>query len=750
MPAEPMTTMMSAATGPVPLREVRIDALADGCLFEVAVEQRYANAESSAIEAVYTFPLPLQAVLLGFELQIGERRLKGVVQPKRDAAERYEDAVAAGDSAALLEEARPGLYAVSVGNLRPGEEAVVRFRYAQLLDFEQGRVRLCIPTAVAPRYGAPMRAVAVHQVPVTDPRASYPCSLTMRLRGALARAQVHSPTHRLVTQLEDGGLRLVTPGGCVLDRDLVVLIEGLSAQAQGVVARDGEGYVALASMTVPARPSQVRTPRAVKLLVDCSGSMDGNGIGQARDALSAAVGSLSREDRVSLTCFGTAPRHLTAGLESAAPAGLQRLDGAIRGLRANLGGTEMQAAVVATLEIPVPGECRADILMITDGEIWEIDALVERLASSQHRLFVIAVGASPAEELARRVVAITGGACEFVTPDEDMGGAVARLLAKMASTEMTIEAIRWPGATVWTTGPGRTLYAGDTVHLLAGFAAPPSTQLQVVFAGADGKLCELPLVVAAEDTLARVAAARRLAGLQRPAATTLATQYQLVTQYTSCAVVLERPDADLAQGLPELRRVPQMLDESCGRSAALRPRGVAAGPPPAGAAERVYGDYSAPAMLRTAPRCPPAPQGAPPTRTGDWDATTLAAPTVPAGGKRIARLLAERADRGEALPATLLDLAALGVEDTVLARLRELVAAGEAEADVVAAWLAHVALQSRDELPPRLVARLQRSADRELTRRVALALTEVAAPPGGHRASLVQRAKALLRGVGKP
>jgi hypothetical protein len=38
---------------------------------EVAVEQSYCNPRDTNIEAVYSFPLPLGAVLLGLEVEIG-------------------------------------------------------------------------------------------------------------------------------------------------------------------------------------------------------------------------------------------------------------------------------------------------------------------------------------------------------------------------------------------------------------------------------------------------------------------------------------------------------------------------------------------------------------------------------------------------------------------------------------------------------------------------------------------------------
>jgi Ca-activated chloride channel family protein len=84
---------------------------------EVEVKQVYRNDEATNIEAVYTFPLPLDAVLLHLEVTIGERVLRGTVVEKKAAEEQYENAIADGDSAVMLEEGR--LYTMNVGNVMP-------------------------------------------------------------------------------------------------------------------------------------------------------------------------------------------------------------------------------------------------------------------------------------------------------------------------------------------------------------------------------------------------------------------------------------------------------------------------------------------------------------------------------------------------------------------------------------------------------------------------------------------------------
>ena len=66
------------------------------------MSQTYRNDEQVNIEAVYTFPLPLDAVLLDLQVEIGGRILKGVVVEKKAAEEAKkatEEAKKAADEA---------------------------------------------------------------------------------------------------------------------------------------------------------------------------------------------------------------------------------------------------------------------------------------------------------------------------------------------------------------------------------------------------------------------------------------------------------------------------------------------------------------------------------------------------------------------------------------------------------------------------------------------------------------------------
>jgi len=425
----------------VPLQGVRARGAVNGLLFELDVTQRYRNESPTNIEVVYTFPLPHGAVLLDVEVRLGEKTLVGVVVEKRAATTRYEDAIEAGDTAVLLEQAANGLCAMSLGNLMAGESASIRYRYAQLLRFEQGSVRLAIATVIAPRYGdAHAAGLECHQVPQHDLVVAYPFELSVRLDGVIAQGRIMSPSHAIATKQEGDGVEVALAKTSVLDRDFVLTIDGLAQRSLAVVARDGDGCVALASFCAEMPSSAPELPLTLKLLVDCSGSMGGDSMAAARRALHRILAGLHPADRFTLSRFGGSVVHDVATPCAAAPAAIRRAADGVAKIDANLGGTEMAAALRAVFALGRPAES-ADVLLITDGEIWNAEDLIAEARRARQRIFVVGIGAAPAEGVLRRLAEATQGACEFVAPGEEAEAGIVRMFGRLRGSA---DRARWP------------------------------------------------------------------------------------------------------------------------------------------------------------------------------------------------------------------------------------------------------------------------------------------------------------------
>ena len=666
-----MTSIQTAALEAVhgeaaTLEGVEIHAGIDDLMSVVNVRQRYRNRGRRHIEAVYSFPLPLEGVLLDFQVELGDRRLSGTVVERFDAERRYEDAVTDGDAAVLLEQPQPGIHTASVGNLAPGETATVRFRYGLLLRWNADRVGLVIPTTIAPRYGDPASGgLAPHQEPVYGVGAGPSFKVKVAVRGVLRQASWASPSHDVAVTPEGRQTTIALARPAAMDRDLVLEARSTAASAsQALVARDDEGWVALASFR-PEMPDAISEPgrRNVKIVVDCSGSMAGDSIAQVRIAGERILDSLRPGDRFDIVAFGSGQRVLFGRETPATAANVARARRFVRGLDADMGGTEIEAALEVAYGIGGEGGMRRDLLLITDGEVWNSDAAIERARASDHRIFTVGVGSSVAEPFVRALAEATGGACELVAPRADMGERIHRHFQRIGATPVRAAHLRWPAPVRQVVpDPLPPPFPGDTMHLFGSFTERPRGDVVLEMELVDGRTVSQRMEIgmevdaapaedetaAAQSDLARLGAARRLAAVaDRAQATALAVRYQLMSEWTNYLVVHVRETADKADGLPDLVKVPQVLAAgwhgigTVHEPVALfraEPRSVASmrleSPAPTGEASSFHRSRSADFLYDA----PPAP-----------------APEAPAGTEAMAALSAspEGGDRQAATPADL-------------------------------------------------------------------------------------------------
>lgn len=264
----------------VPLEGVSISAEVRDCLASVVVSQRYANREAQPVEAVYVFPLDERAAVCGFEAVVGGAHVVGEVKEREQAFAEYDDALAAGHGAYLLDEERPDVFTASIGNVEPGQEVLVRIRYVTELDATADEVRFVLPTTVSPRYAPAEDRKGVGRTPaeaVNPPLAwsvPYGLELDLSLEMPSDIRAVESPTHPLSVEVEGRRARVrLGERLTALDRDLMVaarLREPLTAP-RVVVERGKGGRTAVALTFVPGFEASAESPSEVVFVVDRAG-----------------------------------------------------------------------------------------------------------------------------------------------------------------------------------------------------------------------------------------------------------------------------------------------------------------------------------------------------------------------------------------------------------------------------------------------------------------------------------------------
>lgn len=570
--------------GRVALEQVAVEGRLVDLLAEVSLTQTYRNVETVNIEAVYTFPLPLYSVLLDLTVKLGDRELRGVISERQQATRTYEEAITDGNRAVLLEQVAPGLYTLNVGNLLPGEAAVITVRYGQLQRWTGDTLRFVLPTTVAPRYGDPATAgLAPHQTPDYSLLDDLHYTLRLSIDGALATSLIESPTHPVNIRREAGCTHVELGQKAALDRDFVLTLRAAGAACSSArIEQDGERHVVLATFNPRFNLTEDASPRSLKIVIDCSGSMGGDSIAQAREAVLRILESLRPQDRFNIVAFGSHYRLLFDRQCLADEDNRRRASAFARGLDADMGGTEVATALGAAFAVPADGDMPQDVLLVTDGEVWNTQDIIRQALQSRHRIFTVGVGSAVSEELVRQLAEQTGGASELVTPNENMAERIHRHFRRMFAPRAQRVEIRWPG-NVELTHPKRvdTVYDGDTLHLFAWSLAPLVGDVHLDVTLPDGRVLRQSATITPDaladegvsgqpGTLARMGVAARLRECTDVAeATRLAVAYQLMSPWTACTVVDVRAEHEQAQDLPALRKVPQMLAAGWGGSGSV-------------------------------------------------------------------------------------------------------------------------------------------------------------------------------------
>jgi Ca-activated chloride channel family protein len=573
-----MTTALSYALTTrlgvkIPLVKTSIQGELRDTALETTVTQHYRNDEQETIEAVYTFPLPVGATLLSLEVNLNGETLAGTVVARAEAEAAYEDAITDGDSALMLQQIDEALYTLNIGNLQPGDSAVISIRYIQLLRWQQNSLRIMYPTTIGERYGQPAQlGMQPHQVPGADLWVEHRAEFSLEVIGQLASCATTCPSHSLVTRSEHGRLLITSPtDGVAMDRDIVVCVERnqSAAASAGYFDPDLEGKW-VGWLTVNPQVSHAVKHRNITIVVDCSGSMGGISNQQARVAVREIVENLTPDDTFNIVKFGS---DATALFPEAMPGSDKNKTKAlhlIADMDADMGGTEIGAALELAYTCAKGMREPGDILLITDGQSYDVESVIHNAERSGCRHFTIGVGTAVAEDMVEGLARATGGAHEYVSPNENMADAIVRHVKRGYAARLSNSQITWP------IKPEQSIpniithaFSGDTLNLFARFDSRPEGDAVVRLEFGDQTWSQrIPLRAYSDATadsplqelrLARVCAAKQIQKSADDAEKLkLGIRYQLQTDQTNYLLVAKREDKDESVSGPAIRIIPQM------------------------------------------------------------------------------------------------------------------------------------------------------------------------------------------------
>jgi Ca-activated chloride channel family protein len=565
-----------------PLESARLLARAEGGIATTTLKQTFANPHAEPLEVLYTLPLPADGAVLGYTIQIGEKTIRGEVQPREQAARAYKEALFAGRTAGLLEQRRSDTFEQRLGNVPPKTKVEVSIDVLHPLAFlaSAGPTRAAgpeweyrFPTVVGVRYhGAPGR---VPDQQALSPDRGEPGDIPTQVELALTLAEApgaraHSPSHSILCDTTGEGAVVRFAQGERLDRDVVVRWAAAAGEVgvrlvEGTGLPGDTGRYALVTVVPPAAPASTFA-RDLTVLIDASGSMSGLPLELAKGVVGDLLRSLAPSDRFELLAFANDVSRLTRALVPFDDKSLRAALDALDRLQAG-GGTEMESAIADAMK-PSRDDAQRQVVLVTDGQISFESEVVGRIAAGHNvRLHVVGIGHVPNRALTQQAAAAGRGLELLVATHESVHEAARRLVAGTAAPVVTQLAVSGTALTGHRPSRLRDVFAGQplvfTVELsesggtfelrgaLAGIHEPWQHRIEVP--ATSGTLASTPLQLGAlhgrevvgELELARTGSRDNMgAVLLDHEIETIAMRHRIVSRRTSLVAIAEEPSVD--------------------------------------------------------------------------------------------------------------------------------------------------------------------------------------------------------------
>lgn len=393
--------------------------------------------------------------MVAFNCKIGDKVLTGVVKEKSKAKKIFNEAVAKGETAGLLEQAHEAadVFSTKLGNIPAGGSVIVEITYiGELKHHETEGIRFTLPTSIAPRYG-PSTALSstVRQdnggieitVDVNMPEGSFikgiqspshPISVSL---GTVSTAAQADP------QMSKASATL-SLGSAALEKDFVLIIQSNDVGIPKAILEIHPtipNHRAIMATLVPKFSLPPSRPEIV-FLADRSGSMAGTSMSMLMSAMKVFLKSMPTGVKFNIGSFGSNYSFLWPQSKSYTSETLQESMAHIETFNANMGGTETFQAVKATIDRRY-SDLPLEIILLTDGDIWRQNDIFEYVnqqviaSGGKIRIFPLGIGNGVSHSLIEGLARAGNGFAQAVQSGERLDNSVVRMLRGALSPHIT-------------------------------------------------------------------------------------------------------------------------------------------------------------------------------------------------------------------------------------------------------------------------------------------------------------------------
>lgn len=394
----------------IPLTEERLTVAIDGQHATTTLLQVFHHGNGGQIEGRYKLRPGMGSRVEGFSYWNGEQKIVGEVFERQTARQVYENVTTKRRDPGLLEEDGEGAFQFKVFPIQPNEKKRVELRWSKFLE----------------RHGQTVR----YRAPITRGDAD----VVLDIQGQVKN--VRSSSHKLRIDRDTNGIRLRSDGmrgkgELVVEWD-VDEPEWLPSAYVHRGSGETDGYFALSLATADVNTGAIAS-KDVTIVIDRSGSMQGEPLANAKAAAVDVIRRLPSSDRVNVVAFSDevdplfrTPVILDEDNRTRAISFVQRLHEG--------GGTDIALALTTAIKAQdvKPGRPRVVVFM-TDGQSdIEKSVLAAQADTGDIRLFTVGLGKDVNRPLLQRLAALKRGNFTYIEKPQAIQADMQKLATHIA------------------------------------------------------------------------------------------------------------------------------------------------------------------------------------------------------------------------------------------------------------------------------------------------------------------------------
>ncbi|MCU0645689.1 MAG: VWA domain-containing protein, partial [bacterium] len=477
----------------------------------VKVDQVFYNDSKQPIEGTYYFPLPKEASVSDFKMIVDGKVLSGELLDKEKARQIYEDIVRRNIDPALLEYVDYNLFSAKIFPIPPQKERKIILEYSLLLKLDGELVQFSYPLhgriesgRFAPPPSRPYPGPP-HVIPLQDREDKIATKdendtkrlteisqiIFVDLKSKIPLKNIYSPSHDVdISRTDDHHARISYEGKRKDSEDNFVLYYSLSQKDFGLSLltyrpeeKENGFFMLLISPKTEIAKDEIIN-KDIVFILDVSGSMEGEKITQAKNALQYCIKNLDNDDRFNVIAFSTESRLFKKDLVSA----LEFRNDAINyidRLEAK-GGTNINEALLDALKLEGNAKRPMSLVLVTDGlptvgetNIGSIITNATKQNKDKMKIFTFGVGYDVNTVLLDKIASQNQAVSDYIEPNEDIDKKISSFYDKISHPVLTDLEINYGKIEIEDVYPKKLpdLYQGSQLTVLGRFADEKNTAI---------------------------------------------------------------------------------------------------------------------------------------------------------------------------------------------------------------------------------------------------------------------------------